>query len=932
MTDWVCPQALIYSFAVATASNSGVEDQWDVWLWDDDRACRATSYIILADNQPSEFFITTDRPCTWTISYLCMEESVVLAAGHTSSSAWYKRYILDPATKPQPSPHASGPVSSGLVLVRSGLIVGDQDPPANLTVSFDDSVEAFWQYGPVVAAVYRHVPVWVGARASILHAKLLQRDDLFDTLCRAGNQKLLALKLLREGNQGTGWTLFNNQGSITGVIGASRPTLDQGPPYELYVGGLSNDYIVAVQLVCVRGFGLCTTVPDRPLLQFVRSPPLQGSDGTGPLGVDASMSSAVFMIKTDTQMTYGDALSYCRSSSYMGLSWSIIGARDALDWYTSMDTRHDAYATIATGGYFWVQVKDEMVATSPGSACLRGGFGFMYGGKDIYVHHFVPSSCLVNAVVVCVADASANTSTLAARGLLPEGAAGLIPPVAPGAHLLSQSRRIGSGPFGNSSCSFSLLPGSNQQQGSASLPSGPVVLSRQLGVIAISVAVQLSNETDSVAVVSALRLGLVGSDGETPALAASAGVASTAGWHSVELSPGEVVVAVSGCAGGFVERLVLHTSAGRMWTTPFSAASLCSAPFLMAAPQGAYLVGIQARISTSPDPWRTKADIAAAISKLHAELSKRQEQLHITTVLGKGSFGVVYLGTWRGLRVAVKTLVVHDALLGKQEYCDVGSLNAALSAGVVGSVAAGGAAALCALTLALDVACGMWHIHGKNIVHGDLSASNVLLASCPRAPDGRPKVLYDGSSEDAVARQRLNGLWRPPVVAKVADFGLSVHMTESQTHASNRFQGTPAYAAPELFSRGHLSKAADVWAFGVLLLELSHGDSIRQLREQYGSDPGLHEPEVGSDADQQLPAWAVMPAGTPAQLKKLISSCLAHEPHARPAFSKVTEVLVDLLAVSHELVERSSPDRNILLGRLYVTDAIEMSSSAFGAY
>lgn len=38
--------------------------------------------------------------------------------------------------------------------------------------------------------------------------------------------------------------------------------------------------------------------------------------------------------------------------------------------------------------------------------------------------------------------------------------------------------------------------------------------------------------------------------------------------------------------------------------------------------------------------------------------------------------------------------------------------------GVAGAVCQGGAAALCALTLALDVACGMCHIHAKNIIHG----------------------------------------------------------------------------------------------------------------------------------------------------------------------------------------------------------------------
>ncbi|GIL50131.1 hypothetical protein Vafri_6436 [Volvox africanus] len=399
---------------------------------------------------------------------------------------------------------------------------------------------------------------------------------------------------------------------------------------------------------------------------------------------------------------------------------------------------------------------------------------------------------------------------------------------------------------------------------------------------------------------------------------------------------------------------------------------------------------------TASVPQRTGVDLASAISSLQAELSGRQEQLRITTVLGKGSFGVVYLGSWRGLRVAVKTLVVHDALLGAegrrrqraileaaistslqhpnvvttyafevrplgvvasppdttgggggggvgfgaagraaggrsawecagdvyklyiiQEYCDVGTLRDALNNGVVGSVASGGAAALCALTLALDVACGMCHIHAKNIVHGDLSSANILLTNLKPSAlvsggDGAgigPNNVFGnlanamalgrtpGSRNLAAQISRLRGLWRPPVVAKVADFGLSVRMGEGQTHASNKFQGTPLYSAPEVLSRGHLTKSADVFSYGVMLLEFYYGANIAELKARHGAeDPDGATPKVSIAGGR---FGVAMPSSCPVHLRNLMVACIAGELALRPTFEQVVDSLVDILLMEH---------------------------------
>ncbi|KAG2428190.1 hypothetical protein HXX76_011870 [Chlamydomonas incerta] len=1148
-----------------------------------------------------------------------------------------------------------------------------------------------------------------------------------------------------------------------------------GGTTSVTANGTSREYrfcdntLQTCQLNCLRSFGLCNALPERPLVQFLRSQPEDLTAAMLRSNATASAPTAgLFIVRQDSQQTYTEARDWCSASTHMGLSWSLPSVPDVLSWLVAQDVRREAYQALAAGGYFWLQGHDDYIEavansdTPDATVCLHGSYALVYG-KDSFTNFVVPVSCIKNGMTVCRASPSQNASALPLLARTPANASATanVTRWTPGYHVLSLSRRLGSGPFSSGSCAYTVgVPGlanaSNPNATTAAttattLAGAALVVPAHLGSIAVSAATQVVSEpTDPVSVLAALRL-LPFGGGAAEAAGALAGTASTGGWDAVELAPGEVVTAVSGCTGGFVERLVFHTSAGRLWTSSFSPNSLCSVPFLEYAPAGAYLLGLTGSVgsyiestqlvwgrpqlappppaspplppspaprppSPSPPPlvvfpaapvdngtlqqgdpttpvidtgsssdssnavalgvgigvgvgcfllilagvagyfwWRRRAaaagaaagkageydgtgavigngkgngsgpagvstvhltiddgpadvagtpaavatggngaaaaavagaaagvaaaaavassasasqdrsggagqvqgsssgvltssaaatsadqtssttgtatatgtgtgansstrtgsaagtaspaiplggasaeagagataaaaaaaataaaaaaakarqlavlpadlsdlssfvtqvedklsayikagatidaldddkaegppaaaaaagaggaqkpgvpgggsaavaaaiqktDISAAISKLHAELSGRQEQLRITTVLGKGSFGVVYMGTWRGLRVAVKTLVVHDALLGRegrqrhraileaaiskslqhphcistyaaevmplaavdpsagkgaagegskapgernmwdgvgdvyklyiiQEFADVGTLTAALGAGVVGSVSVGGAAALCALTLALDVACGMFHIHSKNIVHGDLSSSNVLLASCLRGPDGRPEVMYDLSAPETAARQPLEPMWRPPVIAKVADFGLSVPMAEDQTHASNRFAGTPAYAAPEVRTLGRMSKAADVYAFGVLLLEFFHGIDISVIRANAGAAPLPADGAAAGDAtataadgadaeaaaaaaadrldEEGMPMWAAPPAGCPPELVALVRECLSPEPAARPSFGKVIDVLVQVLYDDHVKYQR----------------------------
>lgn len=103
-----------------------------------------------------------------------------------------------------------------------------------------------------------------------------------------------------------------------------------------------------------------------------------------------------------------------------------------------------------------------------------------------------------------------------------------------------------------------------------------------------------------------------------------------------------------------------------------------------------------------------------------------------------------------------------------------------------------------ALSIALQVAEALAHMHDAELVHCDIKPENIFLV---RQPDG--------------GRQRVQ--------ARIIDFGLSKSMVTGAKLAKSEIGGTPIYIAPEQLSGMAPQPSMDIYAMGELLYHMLSG-------------------------------------------------------------------------------------------------------------
>ncbi|KAK3411366.1 hypothetical protein EUGRSUZ_I00126 [Eucalyptus grandis] len=122
--------------------------------------------------------------------------------------------------------------------------------------------------------------------------------------------------------------------------------------------------------------------------------------------------------------------------------------------------------------------------------------------------------------------------------------------------------------------------------------------------------------------------------------------------------------------------------------------------------------------------------------------------------------------------------------------------------------------------VAVGVAEALDYMHngcGQPIIHKDVKSSNILLCDDfePQVPEADFFIL----SYFVLLSSLMSAL-----AFQLSDFGMAIRVQDLSTQViSNDVAGTFGYLAPEYFMHGKVSDLIDVYAFGVVILELISG-------------------------------------------------------------------------------------------------------------
>eukprot|EP01132_Coremiostelium_polycephalum_P003213 gene3213-4025_t len=176
--------------------------------------------------------------------------------------------------------------------------------------------------------------------------------------------------------------------------------------------------------------------------------------------------------------------------------------------------------------------------------------------------------------------------------------------------------------------------------------------------------------------------------------------------------------------------------------------------------------------------------------------------------------------------------------------------------------------------MSLDIAKGMEFLHSHKIIHRDLKPNNLLIGEN----------------------------WN----IKICDFGFSKILINPMTTS---ICGTDEYMSPEVILGMEYSYSADVFSFGMVLIEMITRNKLEERLPQNSFE---------IDLDTLLPT---IPTDCPNEFLQLALKCCQYYPEQRPTFQQIVKHLEELFnqlspsqsPIHQHINQHNCTDNNIIL-------------------